>query len=60
MLWFPFDKRRFCLLNPQSADVAKRRIPGALAKCPQEVPAVRPASLDDSTSVIVSERFERV
>jgi hypothetical protein len=24
------------------------------------VPAVRPASLDDSTSVIVSEKFERV
>src|SRR6202041_2434724 len=30
-----------CLLNPQSADVAKRRIPGALAKCPQEVPAAQ-------------------
>ena len=29
------------LLNPQSADVAKRRIPGALAKCPQEVPAAQ-------------------
>jgi hypothetical protein len=30
-----------CLLNPQSADAAKRCIPGALAKCPQEVPAAQ-------------------
>jgi hypothetical protein len=49
-----------CFLNPKIAEVPKRSIPGALAKCPREVPAVRPASLYDSTSVIVSEKFERV
>jgi hypothetical protein len=30
-----------CLFNPQSADVFKRCIPDALAKCPQEVPAAQ-------------------
>jgi hypothetical protein len=30
-----------CLLNSQSADVSKRCIPDALAKCPQEVPAAQ-------------------
>jgi hypothetical protein len=30
-----------CLFNPQSADVSKRCIPDALAKCPQEVPAAQ-------------------
>jgi hypothetical protein len=49
-----------CFLNPQIADAPTRSIPGALAKCPREVPAVRPANLDDSTSVIASESFERV
>src|ERR1700722_1159761 len=30
-----------CLLNPQSADVAKRPIPDTLAKCPKEVPGAQ-------------------
>jgi hypothetical protein len=47
-------------LLPRIADVSKRSIPGALAKCAREVPAVRSASPNASTSVTVSERFEQV
>jgi hypothetical protein len=48
------------LLDPQSTDVSKWGVPHALLNARRKCRRLKPATLDNSTSVIVAERFERM